>query len=355
MDLEPAVARMGAAARRLGRHPQDHGWREFYRLIALGLDGGRAPQLQAVVTTALAGRSGGSATHLVTLLGIAVRAIAGGSFPDLVSDRPGEERLAALDEVLRQHRRRIDHLLRQRQNSFTGPRRFLVPQVLLAAYFARQQRPAVFADLGTGLGVLPRQLNCRAVFERYAPELAWPDRQPRFQPIPLAARYGVDRGPFPDRSWVRSCYGPSGYYALQYQELLEVLDLPEIASAQVGYQELDLTDGVALRRFVTGRRVNAANLSYALYQLDPASRDRVLDTLADALHPPGLMIVTEPNDELAQPGCTVTVRDHTHPVPRRLCTVSDGHFTGQVRPLAGYDAFVARFPIRRQPAGAGRG
>ena len=47
-------------------------------------------------------------------------------------------------------------------NSFTGARRFLLPQVLIA-HFARRRglREVRFLDLGTGLGVLPRQLNHR--------------------------------------------------------------------------------------------------------------------------------------------------------------------------------------------------
>jgi hypothetical protein len=346
MTPEPAVEQVGTAAARLGRHPQDHGWRELYRLFAHGLDGDHAPQLREVVRTALAGRPGGSPGHLVTLLGIAVQSLAGDSFPELVSDRPAGQRLAALEELLRRHRRPVDQLLIRRQNSFTGPRRFLVPQVLLSAYFARQARPASFADLGTGLGILPRQLNSRSLFARYAPELDWPAGPPAYRPIRLAARYGVDRGPFPDQGWVRSCYGRSGYYADQYRDLLDALDRPEVRAAEVGYQELDLTDRVGLRRFITGRQINAVNLSYTLYQLDPAGRARVLATLAESLHPPGLVLVTEPHDELGRPGCTVSVRDHADPAPRPLCSVSDGHFVGRVRPLAGFDEFVARYPIR---------
>lgn len=351
MPPAPAVEPIRAAASRLGRHPQDHGWRELYRLFSAGLDGGEAPQLREVVATALAHRPAGGHHHLVTLLGIAVRTVDPAILPELVSDRPQPRRLAALDELLRRHRHRVDRLLADRQNSFTGPRRFLVPQVLLAGYFARQGPPARFADLGTGLGILPRQLNCRPQFERYAPGLAWPGRRrPAYRPIRLAARFGVDRGPFPDRAWVRSCYGCSGYYTDQYRELTEVLVDPAVRAAPVGYQELDLTDLAGLRRFVRAQRINAVNLCYVLYQLDPASRTGVLAALAGALLPPGLVLLTEPNGELARPGCTVTVRDHADPAPRWLCAVSDGHFTGTVRRLAGWDDFVARYPIRLAPS-----
>lgn len=350
MTSAPPVEPIRAAASRLGRHPQDHGWRELYRLFAAGLATGGAPQLQDVVATALAHRPAGGHHHLVTLLGIAVRTVDPAALAELVDDRPQPRRLATLDSLLRRHRRRVDRLLTDRQNSFTGPRRFLVPQVLLAAYFARQRSPARFADLGTGLGILPRQLNCPAQFERYAPGLAWPVRpRPAYRPIWLTARFGVDRGPFPDRTWVRSCYGRSRYYADRYRELTEVLADPAVRAAPVRYRELDLTDLTGLRRFVRAHRINVVHLCYVLYQLDPARRAGVLAALADSLRPPGLVLVTEPNAELARPGCTVTLRDHEHPLPRRLCAVSDGHFTGAVRPLAGWRAFVARYPIRAEP------
>lgn len=51
MTPGPAVERIRAAATALGQHPQDHGWRELYRLFATGLDGGEAPQLREVVRT----------------------------------------------------------------------------------------------------------------------------------------------------------------------------------------------------------------------------------------------------------------------------------------------------------------
>jgi hypothetical protein len=336
-----------AAARKLGQHPQDHGWRELYRLFAYGLDRpAAAPHLTDLAATARARHPERSAVHLVTLLGIAVNLLGGQVVNDLVGDRPPAERLAALEDLLRGHRRVIDDLLARRQNSFTGARRFLVPQVLLAAYFAKQDRPARFADLGTGLGVLPRQLNVKPLFERFTYDLAWPDGYPVFQPIPLEARYGVNRGPFPDLGWVRSCYGPSAYYTEQFHELIEVVGLSEVAMADVRYHELDLTDLPALRRFITEHRINAANLCYTLYEVEPPKRTAIIDTVAGALAEPGLLIVTEPHGDLTLPGCTVIVQDRARQVPRPLCAVSDGHFRGRITPLAGYREFLARYPIR---------
>lgn len=344
-----------AAAHRLGQHPQDHGWRELYRLFAYGL--GRpsaAPHLAEIAGAARTHHPERSAVHAVTLLGIAVNLMAGQQvMTDLLSDRPPADRLAALEDLLRRYRWPIGDILSQRQNSFTGARRFLVPQVLLAAYFSRQDRPARFADLGTGLGILPRQLNSEQIFERLAYDLAWPDGYPVYQPIPLEIRYGVDRGPFPDLGWVRSCYGPSAYYAAQFRELVEVRALAETEQADVRYHELDLTDLTSLRRFITEHRINAANLCYTLYEVEPPKRTAIIAAVAESLAEPGLLIVTEPHPGLARPGCTVTVQDLAHPVPRPLCAVSDGHFRGRITPLASYREFLAQYPIRfSKPAGA---
>jgi hypothetical protein len=339
------VEEVAAAARKLGQHPQDHGWRELYRLFAHGLGHG-SPPLVDVVTTAKVRQPGRSDVHLVTLLGIAVSLRAGMTVGDLISDRPVADRLADLEDLIGRHRIEIDEILAARQNSFTAARRFLVPQVLLAAYFARQPQPARFADLGTGLGVLPRQLNSKALFERFAYDLTWPHGYPIFRPIPLEARHGVDRGPFPDLAWVRSCYGPSAYYTAQFHELIEIHALPEVRLAEVRYHELDLTDVAALRSFLTEYEINVVNLCYTLYEIEPPKRAAIVDTVAESLSGPGLMIVTEPHGELSQPGCTVTVRDHSDPVLRPLCAVSDGHFRGRVTALAGYREFLAQYPVR---------
>ena len=348
MSPRSPVDSVREAAIQLGQHPHDHGWRELYRLFGYGLSDERhAPHLIDVVRQARRRRPSYSPVHLVTLLGIAVQALADDALPTLISDdHPVIDRLARLDQLLEARRARLDLLLAHRQNSFTAARRFLVPQVLLAAYFARQDRPAAFADLGTGLGILPRQLNSKTLYERFVDELEWPDGYPVFQPVPLAGRFAVDRGPMPDLDWVRSCYGPSAYYTAQYHELTAALDVPEVHTAEVRYQALDITDLPDLDRFIDKHQINAVNLSYTLYELERATRAAVLATLTGALHEPALIIVTEPNEELTQPGCTVTIRDRDHPDGLPVCTVSDGHFRGRVTPLAGYRQFVGDYPIR---------
>lgn len=347
MTPPPAVAEFQAAARRLGDHPQDHGWRELYRLFAAGLASDQAPELAELVATAASARtSGTSPTHLVTMVGIAVRALGEPETATVLAAGPTGPRLRALERLLARHRATVRELVIHRHNSFTGVRRFLIPQILLSAYYACHDTPVRLADLGTGLGIMPRQLNSRTLFQRFAPELVWPDRQPVFHPIRFGQRHGVDRPPLPDLDWVRTCYGHSAYYEAQYRELVDTLAVPEVAAADVRYHAVDLADQDALARFITEHRINTAVLCYSLYQFRPPERAAVLETLAATLDDPGLILVIEPTDDLTRPGCLVTVQDHKQPWPRPVCTVSDGHFRGRVTLAAGYQEFVADYPIR---------
>lgn len=340
------------AAHRLGQHPQDHGWRELYRLFAHGLGSGRAPQLIDLAEFARAARPHDSDVHVITLLGIAVKSALSHTMPVLLSDRPYHDRLAVLEPHLEAARAQIEDVLASRNNSFTGVRRFLVPQVLLAARFADRSEAVRFADLGTGLGVLPRQLNCRHLFERFAPALEWPEGQPLFRAVPLEARFAVDRPPLPDLDWVRECYGVSDYYDEAYRELVEVVNMPEVMAAEVTSVALDFTDYAALTHFIVSQRINAVCLSYALYELAPPLRRKVLRILLEALHDPGFIVVIEPNGGLTRQGCTVTVHERATQRSFSVCAVSDGHFRGRVMPLSGYRAFVDNHPIL--PAGDGR-
>jgi hypothetical protein len=315
-------------------HPQDHGWRELYRLFSYGLQEG-APELTNTVRTFRKSRSDCSHAHLITLIGIAVKEVDPISFGVTVdTGRARSARLETLESTLREHGEEIAGILALRQNSFTAARRFLVPQIVLGAYFARSGGAVNFADLGTGLGALPRQLNSRRLFDEFSRDLSWPGAAPVYQPIPLAARFGVERGPMPDVRWVHACYGAGPYYAALYQELMLALATPEVAAADVSYAELNLLAEDALRAFLIGNRINAVNLSYVLYEIDPDSRNRIIDVLTEVLRPPKLILITEPVADLAEPGCTVTLHDDSRQSPRLLFTVSDGHLRGTVSPTA---------------------
>jgi hypothetical protein len=332
------------AAHRLGQHPQDHGWRELFRLLDYGFQAASYP-LRRTIRNSHAGRPTTGHAHLITVLAIAVKSVAPASLSELTGTAPAAARLSLLDAILVAHDEEIQRILSERQNSFTAARRFLLPQVILGARFSGACAPCRFADLGTGLGILPRQLNSRSLYERFAPDLRWPMGTPLFRPVPLEARFGVDRGPMPDLSWVTTCYGPSTYYSDLYDELLFVMGLSEVRDAHVDYTELDLLDSAKLSNFMESRRVNAVNVGYVLYEMEPSRRVEILRVLQSSLHPPGVVVVSEPNQDLTQPGCEVRLYDHAHPSGLSICAVSDGHFRGTVIPMDGFDAFSRVYRI----------
>lgn len=340
------------AANGLGQHPQDHGWRDLYRLFGHGLSNS-APNLATVLREQHEARPTLSATHILTLLGIALKHAEPEGFHAIASEGPVDGRLVVLESLVEQHRDRICHVVQARQNSFTSARRFLVPQILLSAYFASEDgREARFADLGTGLGVLPRQLNSAQQFDTFAHDLVWPCGVPAFREIPLAARHGIDRGPMPDLDWVRACYGESEYYANLFGELLWTLETAEVKSADVNYAAIDLLDSGELVRFIRHFRINAVNLSYVLYEFEHHTRSNIIEAILRELQPPGIMLVSEPHRELHSQGTVVELFRRGASRPMTLCYVSDGHYKGYVIPLDDYDAFIRDHPIEYGLVGA---
>jgi hypothetical protein len=332
------------AASGLASHPQDHGWRELYRLFTYGLQNS-SMRLEGLLAESYAARPT-SATHLLTLLGIALKLKAPESFEDLLTAGSREQRLQLLEQAIKYHNTEITQLLHTRQNSFTCARRYLVPQVLLAAYFG--QRPSVeinFADLGSGLGILPRQLNSIDLYCTFAPGLIWPGGIPRYRELKLASLFAVDCGSIHDLAWVRACYGQSPYYADLYDELLRTLAHPDVQSSPTVDLDLNLLDSDKLASFIAANRINAANLSYVLYELDPRARPEIIKTIVNSLRSPGLLVVTEPHDELQRQGCVVELFLSGSREPLSVCYVSDGHFAGHVLPLDDYDDFTRANPI----------
>jgi hypothetical protein len=333
------------AARGLAEHPQDHGWRGLYRVFSDGLDRS-APNLTATVLAHRRARPTSSETHLLTLLGIALKEIAPGPFESMISDKSENLRLDTLEKTLVDYWPEISEIIRDRQNSFTSARRFLVPQILLSAYFARQDgQEARFADFGTGLGILPRQLNSAEQYDEYAADLVWPNGVPAFRQIPLAARFGADRGPMPDLNWVHACYGKSTYYTHLYNELLQTRESPEVNSTDVSYEEIDLLDNNAVATFIHEHQINVANLSYVLYELEQPKRAAIVEMLVNELYPPGILLVSEPHKELHSRGVVVELFNAREGVQQTLCYVTDGHYKGYVLPLEDYDDFTEKYPI----------
>lgn len=333
-------------AKRLGQHPQDHGWRELYKLVGYGLQES-APELVSILTKFRNLRPSSSASHAITLLGIALKAVLTVKrFRAIIGLGTLMNRLHALEEGLAANGADVVGIMASRQNSFTSARRFLVSQVVLSSVFgALKGCEANFADLGTGLGVLPRQINSKRVYERFAPDLQWPSGIPEFRSILINKRFGVDREPMPDLEWVRKCYGLSTYYDELFGELLSVFEEPEVGSADVSLIELDLLDIDIIRSFLHKEGINTVNLSYVLYELDAQSRNQLLDLLVSELRHPALIMVSEPRNELIQQGCTVSLYLENDARPFEFCIVSDGHFRGAVNAGVDFELFQSRFPI----------
>ncbi|GLZ02845.1 hypothetical protein Acsp03_03120 [Actinomadura sp. NBRC 104412] len=337
--------RFESAAREMGNHPQDHGWRDFYRLVGYGLAAPSA-ELRRILALCHGSQPAHSATHLISLVGIAIKTVRPDALPLIYRAPSMKERLRLLEETVGEHGDDIRRLVSMRRNSFTGARRFLVPQAILSAFFRGHEGDGItFADFGTGLGILPRQLNCETLYRTFAPDLVWDDGIPRFRPIPLRSSLGVDRGPMPDLEWVRSCYGPSDYYDELFSELTFTLDVLADEGGPVRFHEVDLVDDEALTAFLRDNAVHAGNLSYVLYEISMAMRAKLVRTLREGLRPPGLLIVTEPHGELTRQGCDVLVYCRDRQDPYRVCAVSDGHFKGKVTRLEHYREFFDRHPV----------
>jgi hypothetical protein len=340
------IEKLAGAAEELGSHPQDHGWRDLYRLLAHALQDGGV-RLQRILLDYCGERSSSSDSHTITVLGIAIKVVAADSFDQLLSNGCSlERRLVLLEGLVTNHADEIVAILRNRRNSFTGVRRFLVTQTILGAYFARRDEYEVnLADLGTGLGILPRQLNSRSQYEKFRGDLLWPDGVPKFRSIPLVSVFGVDMSPMPSLEWVQACYGASGYYSRLYDELISILDMPDIRNAAVQYRDLNLLDLDSLAGFIREHEINVVNLCYVLYELEREKRNGIIELLKSELRPPAVIMITEPRAELTRQGCVVTVSDEESSSFRNICAVSDGHFRGRVFPLDDYESFVQQFPI----------
>lgn len=106
----------------------------------------------------------------------------------------------------------------------------------------------------------------------------------------------------------------------------------------------------ALATFIREHEINAANLSYVLYEMEPERRQQVIRIVMRELLPPALLLVTEPRDELHREGCVVEVFCDNNLAPLSICFVSDGHFKGYVLPLEDYVHFTRDYPIAFQSA-----
>jgi hypothetical protein len=328
------------------RHHQqgNHGWSAFHACLHGVAASDVSPGLDRLLSALWRRRPYISDAHAITLLGIAVRHLIvhdGGQPEVLDPDQPLARRIPALSRLLDEQGDALARLMDSHSNSYTGARRFLVPQLVIGAYaVSRGVREVRLLDLGTSIGLLPRQLNNEVIFSRFAPDLRWRPAAPPFRRIPLEFVCGVDRPPLPTLEWVRTCHGPSDYYEQRFEEVLWSLDQSKEAEREVLLRPLDILDRPALTDLLESFRINVATCNFVLYQYDEEIRRQLIDTVVSALDVPGLLLVMEPSHGLARMGCRVHAYQDGSTEPLHVADVSDAHFMGDVTLRSGMDVLA---------------
>ncbi|QYC41681.1 hypothetical protein Nocox_20360 [Nonomuraea coxensis DSM 45129] len=335
------------------QHQQGHhGWSHFHRLVRELLAGGH-PEFSRVLETVWSARPHISDAHLITLTSAAVRQIALREKRDTSLFDGGVDdatRLRLLRDLVERHGEELAREMCGRSNSFTGARRFLVPQLIIGGFAAEHGLDEVrFLDLGTGVGILPRQLNNKAVYDRFGTDLAWEPYTPEYRTIPLALRVGADAPPLPSMEWLRSCYGPSEYYEERLEELLWSFDMTAEEGRAVVTAELDILDLPRLAHFLRTNRFNVITCNFVLFQYDVSVQKAIEACVMDNIASPGLFLTMNPSHGLLRPGCQVRGRLAGEPKELRLVAAGDAH-------LIGTATIEADFPVvmgGRQEKGIG--
>ncbi|MEU2977640.1 hypothetical protein ABZ678_11695 [Streptomyces hirsutus] len=326
-----------------------HGWSAFHECLGVVAASRHPAGLDRLLASLWRSRPHISDAHTITLLGIAVRhhlRRLGSPTEVFDPEQPLAHRASALAHLLETQGHAISRHMESHSNSYTGARRFLLPQLVIGAFAeSRGMRGVRLLDLGTSIGLLPRQLNNEVIFRRFAPDLRWHPAAPPYRPIPLDFVCGVDRPPLPTLEWVRTCHGPSDYYEQRLAEVLWSLEQsslkqssreqssperPGNAADEVRLLPLDLLDSPRLAGFLTEHRINVVTCNFVLYQYGSGTREELVRTVMRALGTPGLLLVMEPSHALARKGCTVHAYRDGSTEPLHVADVSDAHFMGDV-------------------------
>ncbi|MET8979914.1 hypothetical protein ABZX85_30365 [Streptomyces sp. NPDC004539] len=317
------------------RHEQgSHGWSLFHESLSEVAESAACGGLDQVLSALWRQRPHISDAHAITLLGIAVRQLAlqdGGPADVFRAELSASRRAPVLARALSERAPDVLRLMENHSNSYTGARRFLVPQLVIGAFAAaRDVREVRLLDLGTSIGLLPRQLNNKVIHDRFAGDLRWLPAPPPFRTIPLGHVGGVDRPPLPTLAWVRACHGPSDYYEQRFAEVRWSLDQAQEAGTEVELSPLDILDLGALEGYLRARRINVVTCNFVLYQYADAVQLQIVETVTRALGSPGVLLSMEPSHALARMGCVVRAYRDGGTRALHVADVSDGHFMGTV-------------------------
>ncbi|MGW3644644.1 hypothetical protein [Streptomyces sp. NPDC000878] len=331
----------------MGQHEQgNHGWSLFHECLSEVAESEASGGLDRLLSAMWQQRPHISDAHAITLLGIAVRQLAlqdGGPADVFRAELSASQRVPALARALSERALDLIRLMESHSNSYTGARRFLLPQLVIGAFarFRNIQQVRVL-DLGTSIGLLPRQLNNKAIYDRFAGDLHWNPEPLPFRGIPLDYVGGVDRPPLPTLDWVRACHGPSDYYEQRFEEVQWSLGQAETAGTEVALQPLDILDFPALEAFLRVHRINVVTCNFVLYQYSDDVRSRVVETVLRALETPGVLLSMEPSHALARKGCVVHAYQNSSTRPLHVADVSDAHFMGTVTVRDGLTELVGQ-------------
>lgn len=316
-----------------GHQQGSHGWDALHTLLYDLMAAGDAA-LDSLLQRVWSERPHVSDAHLITLMSISVkslvlrdeklREIFDGTAPRL-------HRRELLAEIVAQNSDSIGSLLTDRSNSFTGARRFLLPQLVIGNYAARHNIDRVrLLDIGTGIGLLPRQLNNEEVFGRFAPGLRWSPAALPWVKIPLEVRAGIDSHPLPSLEWVSSCYGPSEYYEDSFRELLWSLERTAGAAGDIDMKSLDMLDAEELGGLLRSRRFNVVTCNFVLFQYAEHIRDQVISVVLDNMARPGLFLSMEPSHDLKRQGSRITAYLPGQGGALHIADAEDAHFRGLI-------------------------
>ncbi|WP_379035998.1 hypothetical protein [Paractinoplanes deccanensis] len=328
----------------LRSHPHKQGWQTFYGVLQTAFVDEEAAGrgiLTHVTAVHHESRPNATASHYVSLLCIALKGVIGDwrDSPVLDESLDMSQRVKLLTAAAEAGEDEILDIVLTKQNSFSGARRFLVPQIIVSHFAHRHGIRVRLADLGTGAGLLPRQLNDRASFERFSPDLTWESWKPSFVEVDYEQRWGLDRTSPKEVDWFRQCYGPSAYYDDRYAELVWAFEQEAVKGAALHTENLDLLDAEAVARFVHEHQINVVTCSFVLYQWNPAVRKDVINAVVGSLRAPGLFVSLEPTGDLLTPGASIRVYLPGDSSPIEVGTVSDGHCIGTVAAGPDFDTF----------------
>lgn len=332
MSHEDRRAAFGRTLDEIQRHEQGHhGWVVLHRALGDLLETGHRA-FSRLLDAAWTARPNISDAHLVTLLSVTIRQIAlrdpaGAHLFDEETDPAA--RLHALQRLIDTYEADLTEEICVRSNSFTGARRFLVPQLIIGGFAAAHGIDEVrLLDLGTGAGILPRQLNNTVVFDRFHRDLNWRPWTPPYRHIPLTARVGVDAPPLPTLEWVRVCHGPSAYYEERFAELEWSFEQTAGVADQVVIKALDILDLPQLSKFIRDYNFNVVTCNFVLFQYDGPVQEMIERCVMENIASPGLFLLMNPSHSLLRKGCIVEGRITGNPRRLHLADLSDAHMLG---------------------------